>query len=167
MFSSLRQDSLFYILDKRNTPALTVARVAAVSNPVPKYGAAINPLVNGMETTVDITVDIDGQKTEFKKVPSSASIYGENGVVISESKDAMFAEIEAMRENSKRIIESVDYNKTVMERCDVMMGQLNPGIAKEKENDSRLSKLEERMGGIEAVLSDMNGTLKSLKTSQQ
>lgn len=166
MFSNLRQDSLFYILDKRNKPTLTIARVASVTNPVPKYGAPLNPIVNGMETTVDIVVDVDGQKADFKKVPSNLSIYGENGVVISESKDAMYAEIEAMRENSRKVIESVNYNKTVMEQCDVMMGQLNPNIAKEKENDNRLKSLEEQMGGMQAVLKEMSNTLKSLKPAQ-
>ena len=76
MFSSLRQDSLFYILDKRSKPILTVARVAAVSNPAPKYSPGtnpLNPLLNGMETTVDITVSVDGQNTDFKKVPSPST----------------------------------------------------------------------------------------------
>jgi hypothetical protein len=78
----------------------------------------------------------------------------------------MYAEIEAMRENSRKVIGSVDYNKTVMEECDAMMGQLNPNIAKEKENDNRLKNLEEQMGGMQEVLKEMNNTLKNLKTAQ-
>jgi hypothetical protein len=162
MFSSLRQDSLFYILDKRGKPTLTVARVAAVSNPAPKYSPNANPLLNGMETTVDITVSVDGQNTDFKKVPSNLSIYGENGIVISDSRDAMNAEIEAMRENSRKIIDSVDYNKTVVEQCGVMLEQLNPSMAQDRERENRLSGLEERMGSMEAVLAEMNKTLKKM-----
>lgn len=161
MFSSLRQNSLFYILDKRNEPTLTIGRVSAVSNPVPKYSTNINPL-NGIETTVDIAVNIDGQTADFKKVPSNLSIYGENGIVISESKDAMFAEIEAMKENSRKIIESVEYNKKVIAACDDIIEKLNPSIAQEKERETRLGKLEDRMVGIESVLSEMSKTLKDL-----
>lgn len=165
MFSSLRQDSLFYILDKRSKPTLTVARVAAVSNPAPKYSPGtnpLNPLLNGMETTVDITVNVDGQNTDFRKVPSNLSIYGENGIVISDSREAMNAEIEAMRENSRKIIDSVDYNRTVVEQCGVMLEQLNPSMAQDRERENRLSGLEERMGSMEAVLAEMNKTLKKM-----
>ena len=86
MFGNIRQDGIIYILDKRNIPTLSVGRVSAVSNPVPKYSTTFNPMANGIETTVDITVNIDGSNAEFKKVPSNLSIYGENGVVISEQR---------------------------------------------------------------------------------
>lgn len=163
MFSSLRQENILYILDKRNKPSLTVARVAAVSNPVPKYSPnPLNPLLNGVETTVDITVNIDGQTMDFKKVPSNLSIYGENGIVISESRDAMNAEIEAMRETSRKVIESVDYNKTVIEQCAVMLEQLNPSMAQDRERENRILGLESEVKDLKAMIAEMGANIKSL-----
>ena len=82
--------------------------------------------------------------------------------MISDSREAMNAEIEAMRENSRKIIDSVDYNRTVVEQCGVMLEQLNPSMAQDRERENRLSGLEERMGSMEAVLAEMNKTLKKM-----
>ena len=162
MFSSLRQDSLLYVLNKREVPSLSIGRVVSVSNPVPKYPTTFVPTPNGLETTVDITVSIDGNSTDFKKVPSTLSVYGDNGVVISESREAMNAEIEAMRSSSQKLIESVGTHRRIIESCDEMLVKLNPSIAKEKEQEAKIDALEGKIGGIEAALAEMNGMLKKL-----
>lgn len=163
MFSNLRQDGILYILDKKSIPQLMIGRVTAVSNPVPKYSTTYNPMVaGGIETTVDVSVNIDGKTFDFKKVPSNASIYGENGVVISESRDAMNAEVEAMQANSKKIIESVDFNKQVMESCESIIAQLNPNIAKDKENDRKISELEKQVANMSSMLSEVSDMVKKI-----
>lgn len=52
-------------------------------------------------------------------------------MVVSESRDAMTSEIEAMQRNSHAIVESIDYHRSVLVACDSMLEQLNPQIAKE------------------------------------
>lgn len=159
MFSSLRQDAIIYVLDKRNLPALTVGRVASVSNPMQKYSTNFNPVIgNGFETTVDITVNIDNTTADFKKVPSNLSIYGENGIVISESKEAMMAEVESVQAASKKALEMVDYHNKVIPACDEIMAKLNPSIAKDKEQEKKISQLEQQIANMSAVLSKMNET---------
>ena len=37
MFQGLRQNSIFYVLDKTNEPTLTIGQVVSVSNPQPKF----------------------------------------------------------------------------------------------------------------------------------
>ncbi len=162
MFSSLRQDSLLYVLNKREVPSLAIGRVVSVSAPAPKYPTTFVPTPNGLETTIDITVSIDGSNTDFKKVPSQLSIYGDNGIVISESREAMNAEIEAMQSNSRKIIDSVETHRKIIDSCSDMLVTLNPSIAKEKEQEAKIDALESKIGGIEAALSEMNGMLKKL-----
>lgn len=167
MFSTLRQENLLYILDKRALPVITLktGRVSAVTAPVPKYSPNVNPLnplINGVETTVDITVDIDGQNVDFKKVPSNLSIYGDNGILISESKDAVCAEIDAMRDSSRKRIDGVDNDKKIIEQCDIISAQLNPSIAKEREREDKMNTLETRMNSMEAMLAEMSENIKSL-----
>jgi hypothetical protein len=56
-----------------------------------------------MESTVDITVKVGDENQEFKQVPGSLSIanFGISNVVISESKDEMNKEIDAMLRASR------------------------------------------------------------------
>ena len=59
-----------------------------------------------METVVDVSVKVGDETMEFKQLPSNLSIanLGQN-VVVSENKDAMNAEVEAMLRNSRGILE--------------------------------------------------------------
>jgi len=163
MFSSLRQDSLIYVLNKKDSPTLSIGRVVSVSAPAPKYPATFtNPMAN-IESTVDITVSIDGSSYDFKKIPSQLSIYGDSNAVISETREAMASEIETMRSNSQNIIDSADYHRKVIESCSGMLEQLNPSLAKEREQENRLTSLESKLGNIESSLAELNILLKKGK----
>lgn len=162
MFSGLRQNSLFYILEKSDELSLKIGQVVSVSNPQPKYSqfSATQPYAQP-EMVVDVKVKIGDETMDFKQLPSNLSIanFGTNGVVVSESKEAMSAEVEAMLRNSNSIIESVPYHQKVIMSCDEMLRQLNPQFAKEKEQEEKIGALEEKMGGIETTLNQMMGIL--------
>jgi hypothetical protein len=162
MFSGLRQNSLFYILEKGEAVTLKIGQVVSVSNPQPKYNQ-YQPLqpYNQPETTVDVKVKIGDDTMDFKQLPSNLSIvnFGQNGMVVSESKEAMSAEVEAMLRNSNSILDSIPCHKKVITCCDEMLRQLNPQFAKEKEQEEKIGVLEQKMGGIENTLSQMMGML--------
>lgn len=162
MFSGLRQNSLFYILEKGEAVNLKIGQVVSVSNPQPKYNQyqPLQPYAQP-ETTVDIKVKIGDETLDFKQLPSNLSIvnFGQNGMVVSESKEAMCAEVEAMLRNSNSILDSIPYHKKVITSCDEMLRQLNPQFAKEKEQEEKIGVLEQKMGGIENTLSQMMGML--------
>lgn len=162
MFSGLRQNSLFYILEKGEAVTLKIGQVVSVSNPQPKYNQ-YQPLqpYNQPETTVDVKVRVGDDTMDFKQLPSNLSIvnFGQNGMVVSESKEAMSAEVEAMLRNSNSILDSIPYHKKVITCCDEMLRQLNPQFAKEKEQEEKIGVLEQKMGGIENTLSQMMGML--------
>lgn len=165
MFSGLRQNSLFYILEKGETVNLKIGQVVSVSNPQPKYNQYqhLQPY-SQQETTVDVKVKIGDETVDFKQLPSNLSIanFGQNGMVVSESKEAMCAEVEAMLRSSTAILESIPYHKKVISSCDDMLRQLNPQFAKEKEQEEKIGILEQRMGGMEGTLSEMKGMLSEL-----
>lgn len=162
MFSGLRQGSLFYILEKGEDLNLKIGQVVSVSNPQPKYNQYISAQTFAQpETTVDVKVKIGEETLDFKQLPSNLSIanFGQNGVVVSESKDAMSAEVESMLRTSRGILESIPYHEKVMHICDSMLRELNPQFAKEKEQEEKIGMLENRMGSIEGTLNDMMGML--------
>ena len=148
MFSGVRQNNLFYILEKENEPKLKIGQVVSVSNPQPVFG---QPYGQTTDNYVDITVKVDGETMEFKKLPSSASIAdsGKDGVVVSDNKEAMNNEVESMLQSSQSILDRVDYHKKVVENCNQILRVLNPRLAKEKERDDDISNLKNKIGGLE------------------
>lgn len=158
MFSALRQGSLIYILEKGENPNVKIGQVESVTQPRPKYNT-FNPTVPfaaNVETIVDITVTIDNEKKDYIGVPSNASVHGYGNIVISENRDAMVSEVNAMLQTSKQIIDSVDYHKNVVKSCEDMLKQLNPDYAKQQERDDAIDGLKTEVGSLK---SDVNRIL--------
>ena len=160
MFQGLRTNSLFYVLDKGENPNLRIGQVVSVSNPQTKYPAFNNGFTpQPMETVVDVKVKLGDEEVDFKQLPANGQIANDKNLVVSDNKDAMSAEVDAMLRQSKAILESVDYNKRVVESCEGMLQQLNPQIAKEKEQSEKISKLEGKVSGVEDKVDKMMGLL--------
>ena len=160
MFSGLRQNSLFYVLDKGENPTLRIGQVVSVSNPQTKYPSFNNGFTpQHMESVVDVKVKIGDEEVDFKQLPANGQIANDKSLVVSESKDAMSAEVDAMLRTSRAILESVDYHEKVVKSCEGMLLQLNPQIAKEKEQAEKISKLEGKVSGMEGKLDRMMGLL--------
>lgn len=161
MFSALRQGAPLYILEKGETPNVKIGQVESVTQPRPKYGT-YNPTVGlggNMETLVDITVKINGDKKEYVGIPSNLSIHGYGDIVISESREAMISEVDGMLQSSKSIIESVDYHKKMIDACEEMLKQLNPAYAKEQERDGVIDGLKNEVEILRKEISRMSHLL--------
>ena len=162
MFSGLRQNGLFYILEKGDDLKLRVGQVISVSNPQPKYGQFNTPTFGSQpEMTVDVRVKVDDETMDFKQLNANASIANSGNVVVSDSKDAMSAEVEGLLRTSKAILESVPYHEKMLVACDNVLRDLNPSFKKEKEQEEKIGALEEKMVGIEGTLNDMMSMLSS------
>lgn len=160
MFQGLRTNSLFYVLDKGENPNLRIGQVVSVSKPQTKYPTFNNGFTpQPMETVVDVKVKLGDEEVDFKQLPANGQIANDKNLVVSDNKDAMSAEVDAMLRQSKAILESVDYNNRVVESCEGMLQQLNPQIAKEKEQTEKISKLEGKVSGIEGKIDKMMGWL--------
>lgn len=147
MFGALRQNSYLYILDKNDGLKLKIGQVVSISSV--QY-TSINP-------TVDITVKVNNDTLEFKQVPSNLSIanYGNDNIIISESSESMSNEVETLVNVSKKAINEVSYHNSVIESGEDILAQLNPKIAKEKEQEAKISKLESKVDNIETYMLDI------------
>lgn len=160
MFQGLRNNSLFYVLDKGENPNLRIGQVVSVSNPQTKYPTFNNGFTpQPMETVVDVKVKLGDDEVDFKQLPANGQIANDKNLVVSDNKEAMSAEVDAMLRQSKAILESVDYHERVVKSCEEMLQQLNPQIAKEKEQTEKISKLEGKVSGIEGKIDKMMGWL--------
>lgn len=156
MFSTLRQNSPIYILDKKGSPVLKKGIIESVSPQRSRTGSFYG---QPMDMVVDIVINIDGVKQDFKNIPASLNIANDGNLVISETKEAMSTEVESMLSISKQILESVDYHQQVIENCEQILKDLNPQFAKDKLQEEKINSLEERIGGVEDSLGDIKDML--------
>ena len=159
MFSALRQSGTVYILTKGDTPTLKTGVVQSVSSPVTKFGTQLMPGQFQQDTVVDLTVKVGDELLTFKQIPSSSVIEPGGNTVVSESREAMVAEVENMIRTSKEVLGSVDYHKNALEACESIMCTLNPRLAEEKEQREKIEALERKLGGIEDTVGDMKELL--------
>lgn len=162
MFQGLRQNSIFYVLDKSAEPVLKIGQVVSVSNPQPKF-PTYQPgqfAPGQMDMTVDVKVKLQDGEAEFRQLPASGQIANSGNMVVAESRDAMIAEVEAMMRHSQEVLDSRNWHEKVVKSCEQIMGVLNPQIAKEKAQ-------EERIGNLESDVSGMKGTLTNIENMLQ
>ena len=159
MFSGLRQAGLFYILEKGEELKLRIGQVISVSNPQPKYGQY--SYGSQPEMTVDVRVKVDEETLEFKQLNANASIANSGSVIVSDSKEAMNAEVEGLLRTSKGVLDNVSYHEKVLTSCDAILRELNPSFKKEKEQEEKMSMLEDEVIGIKDTLGEMMNMLSS------
>ena len=156
MFSTLRKGATVYILDRSADPTVNVGYIENVSTPHPMYPTY-------MQTVVDITMRIGNEKKEFS-VPSTLTIHSYGDYTISESKEAMIQEVDALLQDSKNVINSVDKHKKSIESYESILKELNPVYAKESERDSRIDNLAEQVDSMQDTLKRLESFL--LRTTQ-
>lgn len=160
MFSTLRKGATVYLLDKTSEPTIKTGYIENVTLPRPMY-PTFNPAVSfgtNMQTVVDITVRIGTEKKEFS-VPSELSVHTYGDYTLSESKEAMISEVDAMLQNSKNVLDSIEQHKATVESCEKILKELNPVYAKEQERDSAIDSLTQQVDGMQATLNRLESIL--------
>lgn len=158
MFQSLRTGATVFILYKNEIPRIEYGEVLTVGLPTPQFNATSyqqNGQFMPAKNVVDIKVNVNGQTVDLQKLPADSSIadFGNNGMVVSTSKDAILTEISTLRNNSQRVIESVDKHKKNIEYCDKLIEDLNPEVKKEAERREEIDNLKNEIAGLKDLLS--------------
>ena len=160
MFSTLRKGATIYLLDRTSEPDVKIGYIDNVSMPRPMY-PTYNPQVSlgtNMQTVVDLTVRVGDEKKEFC-VPSNLSIHTYGDYTLSENKEAMISEVDALLQNSKDVIDSRDKHKTAISAYERILKNLNPVYAKESERDSRIDSLSQQVGSMQTTLNRLESLL--------
>lgn len=157
MFQTLRQGATVYILYKQEIPRVEYGEVLSVGIPIPQMNATTYQQ-NGQflppKNVVDLKVNVNGQTIDLQKLPADSTIadFGNNGMVVSTSKEAILTEISTLRNNSQRVIESVDKHKKNIEYCDKLIEDLNPEVKKEAERREEIDNLKNEISGLKEML---------------
>lgn len=155
MFSNVKKNNVFYIIDKLDVPILKIGKVVDISGV--NY---TNPLMH----TIKIVVNTDDCTYKFEELPANLSIANDDSlnVIVSDNKDDMIKAVDNMLVNSQQILDSVDYHTAVIEKCEDILIQLNPKVAKEKEQEEKINNLEAKITGIETNILGMKDMISQL-----
>ena len=68
------------------------------------------------ETVMDIVATVDGERKEFKQVPSNNAIadFGPDAFVLADNKDSLVNYVSSMLQTSRNIVNSVDKHKALI-----------------------------------------------------
>lgn len=157
MFSNLSQNSILYVLDLQSSPKVLSGPVERVSIPRPKYNT-FNP---NMEMIVDVIAVINGERREFKGIPNgSIANFGSDAFILAESKEALNSYINAMLQNSKSVLESIEKHKKLVVDYEEALQELNPSLKADKEKDKAIHDLQEQVSilqnGMQQLLTALN-----------
>lgn len=163
MFSNLRTNSQIYILHKEATPYFEVGTVVSVSQPMPKF--AVTNFMQPQELVVDVVVKVNGNDITLQKLPANLDVADQgtnNGaLVITTSREAMNAEIDALRQKSLGIINSVEYHQKIVQDCDILLQRLNPEFAEQKQQKQEIDTLKAQMSEMMTSMKEMMAQFKS------
>lgn len=149
MFKNQRQGNPFYILHKGEKPFCEVGQVISVS-PVRAKTANFGMYPQPTDMVVDIKAKVGEDNVSFSAVASDLLITDyptQNGekLVLSCDLNSINNEVNSMMQQSKQILESIEYNKSVIEGCNSILLLLNPQFAKEQERDQELTSVKEEV----------------------
>lgn len=159
MFSNLSKGSVLYGLETKGEIKLFTAPIESVSLPYPKQRS--NIFGQMPEMVVDIVVTINGERREFKQVPSNNAIadFGPDTFVLSDSKDSLMNYVSSMLQSSRNIVNSVDKHKSLIAQYEQVLGELNPASA----NESAVKELREQVQDMQGQMGEILSLLKEGK----
>lgn len=158
MFQSVRPNSQIFIFHKGDSPRLETGFVTAQPVTRPKYQV---PPTFGQpqEMVVDITAKVNGQTINYAGLPAQSDIADtiSNGdsIVISDSKEAMNAEILSLKQKSLDVINSVDFHRNLANSCDKILSDLNPEFAEKQAQREEIDSLKAQMSEMSKNIGDL------------
>lgn len=152
MLSGLRAGTPVYVLYK-NEPRFAVAKVVQVSNPYPAQ-FNFNPLV-------DLALEIDGKVESFTKVPTTSSVaeFPDKGIVLSETRDGVINEVNAIRNVSATALGQIEAHKRMVAACDQLLLDLNPQLKREQAQAAEIDSLKQQLAGMSDQIAALTGML--------
>lgn len=162
MFSNLSKGSVLYGLETKGEIKLFTAPIESVSLPYPKQRS--NIFGQMPEMVVDIVATVNGERKEFKQVPSNSAIadFGNDTFVLADGRDSLNGHVNSMLQNSRNIVNSVEKHKALISQYEDVLGYLNPGQA----NDSAVKELRGQVEDMKTQMAEMLSLLKE-KTSNK
>jgi len=158
MFQSVRPNSQIYIYHKVDKPFLETGTVVNAPVVKPKYPV---PATFGQpqEMVVDLIVKINNQNITYSGLPAQSDIANSfsNGetIVVSDSREAMNAEILGLKQKSVDVISSKDYHLGLISDYDRILSELNPEFAEKQAQKEEIELLKGQMAEMNKNIGEL------------
>lgn len=148
MFQSVRPNSPIYVLHKGDNPRLETGYVANQPIPKPKYQMPHN-FGQPQEMIVDLVIKLNDASFNLNAIPANLDIADSysNGesIVISDSREAMNAEIVSLKQKSLDIINSKPYHEDLVVKYDKILSDFNPEMAEKQAQQQEIASLKSQL----------------------
>lgn len=155
MFQTARPNSRVYVFFKGNKPHLEQGYVTTQPVQRPKYQV---PPTFGQpqEMVLDLTIRTDSGTYTFNGIPANIEVADTfcNGeaAIISDSREAMNAEILSIRQKSEDALNSRGFHENMISICNDALGVLNPEYAERQTRDEEFTKLKGQVESLSGKL---------------
>lgn len=167
MFQSVRPNSPIYVLHKGDNPRLETGYVANQPIPKPKYQMP-HTFGQPQEMIVDLVIKLNDVSINLNSIPANLDIADSysNGesIVISDSREAMNAEIISLKQKSVDLLNSVDYHKSLINSYDKLLSDFNPEMAEKQAQQQEIAGLRNQ---IDELSKSMALLVKQLKNNKE
>lgn len=156
MFSTLKQGSIIYVLEKGERLVLKTGQVVNQGqNSQYNFGQPMG--------LINITVNANGEKLDFSNLPpnQSSTNYNNGTTLVSDNKEAIVVEVENIISNSQNVINSIDYHQTMVTDGEDILKTINPRFAKDKERDEEINRINGRINDMDSKLDKVLAALSS------
>lgn len=92
-------------------------------------------------------------------IPEQLSVTRANNLVLAIDQKDLIQELETMKTNAKLIIDSVDTQKTILQKADKLLLELNPVLKEKQQNEQRFSKIEDSLSQIAKLMEKQQETI--------
>ena len=159
MFLNLSKGNILYGLDRQNDVKWFTASIEKVTPSLPRM--AQNTFGQIPEMTVDIIALINGERKEFKQVPSNNAIadFGPDSIVLADNKDSLINYVNSLLLTSENIVNSADKHKELIPKYKNVLSQLNPSSS--NNNDEVVKELRQEVGSLKSQLTEAIALLKA------
>ena len=161
MFSNLSKGSVLYGLDTKGEVKMFTATVDSVSFPRPK---SVQTTFGQLpEMVLDIVANVNGEKKEYKEVPTNNVIadFGPDTFVLSDSRDSLTNYVRSQLQRSKDIVNSADKHKSLIPQYENVLGELDPASA----NDNAVKELKGQVETMQNQLAEALALLRQKTTN--
>lgn len=143
LFKELKQNSTVYLL-KRDGFTYLEGRVK--ESGIPHYDQRA---IGGM--VVDITIETEGEYYTYV-FDENKEVYNGKGMIISTTKEGLVKEIERMKNGAMELLASVKEQEEILRKSEELLCRLNPDLKERKNQELRLTKIEEGMNELRELL---------------
>lgn len=146
-----------YVLHK-NDPQIEVGEVQSVGVPVPQYSTAyVGGAIQPQKMVVDLKVKVGEQLIDLQKLPADQTIadFGTNGMVVSESREAILTELDIMERGFQAGVDNYDKCVAGLDKCRQIRERLDPNARQDAQQRQEIDELKRNMEDIKGMLSKL------------